>query len=457
MRRTLTALVLASVLCTGLWPWPSIAEETPAIPALGGALEQEAPAAITLSPGFSQFTAVSGLTDPHGVVAFPPFPSSDNWRSGYYVVETSLNRVSFALQRGTPESFATGLSNPTDLVAPRNSGTSFGSFLYVAEASANRISKISNVGAVAPFASLPASPERMAFAQGGGFANSTFGDVLFVTLADGRLVKVDPSGTVSPCVSGLSGPKGLVFGPGGALRTTVLYVAQSTLNKISKVDASCNVSDFATTNLASPTGLGISLAAPWGPLDTTLYVVNAGTRIDRIDKNGNVTLFASGFTQTDTIRFDAFMPVDDRFNANLRIADTGGGAAGAGMIVEANVVRPSVTVALTGCTTCQVGQTFTVTLTLANNSPISVPVELKTGLQFFDGTPLNLGTPIPKHFEATLPVGFSIGPLIWLSVPWPGVSSTLPAGRYCFQASLTDPEIAVRSLANSRSCFVSLP
>lgn len=456
MRRILTALVLTSVLWAGFWPLAGMADEP---------LEREAPAAVTLPSGFSSFTAVSGLTDPRGLVAFPPFPLEAGFRSGYYVVEKSLNRVSFAFQRGTPIPFATGLSNPTDLVAPRDAGATWGiagtpniNFLYVAEAGANRISRIDKDGVVTTFANLPASPEHMAFSNVGG--GSAFGDNLFVTLSDGRIVKVDPNGTVSPCTSGLSSPRGLVFGPGGALRTTVLYVVEMTANRISRIvdPTTCAASSFAT-GLSSPVALAISPAPPWGPLDTTLYVVNAGTEVNRVAQTGTVTSFIPGFAQATAVRFDAFMPVDDRLNSNLRVADAAGGAAGAGTIVEVNVRRPSISNLSLTCnpSPCRAGSNLSVSLTLTYDGPIPLPVEIKTGFQLADGTPINV-SPVPKHFEVTLPPGFTTGvnPIPLLSLTWPG-APTVPPGRYCFQASLTDPEIAIRAFLNRRTCFVSAP
>lgn len=108
MRQILTSLVLVGMLVAGFWP------------ALGEA--------ITPSPGFGSFTPVSGLTDPHELVPFPPF---GGFPPGFFVVEKSLNRVSVAPQGSPPTPFATGLSAPTDLIAPRDGGSPFGQSLGV--------------------------------------------------------------------------------------------------------------------------------------------------------------------------------------------------------------------------------------------------------------------------------------------------------------------------------------
>ena len=113
---------------------------------------------------------------------------------------------------------------------------------------------MTNAGVVSPFAALPAAPKRLAFSPDPG----AFGLFLFVTLANGQLVKVDPLGTVSACASGLSGPEGLVFGPGGTAFTNVLFVAEATANRISMVTPACTVTPFATTGLSAPMGLTIS-------------------------------------------------------------------------------------------------------------------------------------------------------------------------------------------------------
>jgi sugar lactone lactonase YvrE len=154
---------------------------------------------------------------------------------------------------------------------------------------------------------------------------------------------------VSPCASGLSGPEGLVFGPGGALLKTVLYVAESTANRIAKVTPSCSVTPFAT-GLSSPTGLGISPGPIFGALDTTLYVTNATTRLDRVDTNGNITTFASGFAKADTIQFDPGLPLGGRMEGSVAVSD-----AQAGTIYHIYPGRFAADPQLAGCNPCRAG------------------------------------------------------------------------------------------------------
>lgn len=435
MRRTLTALVLASVLWAGLWPLASMAEE---------------PLATTLPSGFNSFTAVSGLTDPRGIAPNVPlggFP----FFGGIFVVEQSLNRVSgVPCCFGTPTPFATGLSSPLDILP---ASAPFGNFLYVTETGANRISRIDRTGAVTTFATFTSAPKRMAFSpvlSNVGTIPSAFGDFLFVSLADGRIVKVAPTGIVSPCVSGLSGPEGLVFGPGGSSFKTVLYVAESTANRISKVTPACTISSFASTGLSTPTSLEISPGGGFGPIDTTLYVVNAaGTRVDRVDKNGNVTPFASGFMKADSFRSDWTIPLTNRAGAGNRMVSD----AQAGTVTSVGINFPFASSQLAGCNPCRAGDTFAITLIAENQSPIDLPVELKTAFRLPDGTPINVSPLNNKHFEVTLPPGFRFQGL-WLSFPLP----LIPPGLYCYDVSLTDPEVSNGgAYSSNRTCFTVLP
>jgi hypothetical protein len=435
-----------------LWPMVGIAKQPLDLQGLRARLQQEfgrlqqpefpdAPTGpLTLIPGFFTETEGSGLTTPRGVIfgtglsGFPGF---------LFVVEQSLNRVVVGFGT-TFTPFATGLSTPTDILpAPGFGNGPFGNFLYVTETGANKISKIDSTGAVTPFAALPAAPKRMAFSAA---QDSAFGDFLFVTLADGRIVKVSPAGTVSPCASGLSGPEGLVLGPGGAFFKTVLFVAESTANRISKVTPACTVSPFASTGLSGPVGLEISPGGGYGPTDT-LYVANAMTKVDRVDKNGNVTPFASGFTKVDTVRLDLFFPPLINFSPFLNMSDTGSGT-----VEDAVPFSPFVSQQLVGCHPCRAGDIFTVSLSLRNPGPIPRPVELKAGFRLPDGTPINVSPLNNKHFEVTLPPGFTFQGN-WLSFPMPAI----PPGLYCYEAILNEPELSFGFIGLSQSCFMVLP
>lgn len=470
MRLKVIALALASVLSAGLWPLPADADESPVVrefreQRLREHLQQQIKRAfpapnipavapqvtqVTVPPGFFGFTWFSGFTDSHGFVAFPMLLGFPPY---VYVVERSLNRVARSLS-GPPVPFATGLSAPLDLLpAPGFGSGPFGNFLYVTETGANRISRINTTGAVTPFVSFTSAPRRMAFSPDLGAFGTPAAPLLFVTLADGRIVKVSPTGTVTPCVSGLSGPEGLVFGPGGSSFKNVLYVAERTGNRISKVSPACTASPFASTGLNSPVGLGISPGGGWGPLDT-LYVGNAMTRVDRVSGDAIVTPFASGFQAADTLRLPAFpfspssRPCFDRLclTEDLLVSDAAAGTT-EGVFVDSPFAFPEIT----GCNPCRPGDTFAVALTVENQSPLDLPVEIKTGFRLPDGTPVNFSPLANKHFEAVLPRGFRFqGP--WVSLPMPPV----PPGTYCYEAWISDPEVGM-FVFGLYDCFDVLP
>ena len=278
-----------------------------------------------------------------------------------------------------------------------------------------------------------------------------------MTLANGQLVKVDALGTVSTCASGLSGPEGLVFGPGGAVFATVLFVAEATANRISKVTPACAVTPFVTTGLNAPKGLTISPGGGWGPPDT-LYVAHAGTRVDRVDKTGTVTPFAAGFTQADTVRvrvFGAALADRQGGNATLHVSDAAGDVALQGTLSAVFINAPRLSLQLTGCNPCKAGDPFAVTITVENPTPLALPVEVKGGFRLTDGTPLNyvplLGN--NKHFEYVLPAGMPPTTIPWLSFAMPVVT----AGRYCYEAGLGEVEVFDQLLVSSRACFAVLP
>lgn len=480
MRLKLISLVVIGMLLAGLRPLVGMAEEPSGLKGLLGRLQQEigrlqqpelnellarlqeevqravvvpdtprVAGPITVIPGFYTYTSVSGLTDPRGFVDYPSLAGFPCCR---YFVEQSLNRVSRD-DYPSPVPFATGLSNPTDLVSPAQYGRGpFGNFLYVTESGANKISRIDKTGAVTTFVSFTSAPKRMAFSPNLGAFGSPTAPFLFVTLADGRVVKVDPTGTVSPCASGLSGPEGLVFGPGAGFFKDILFVAESTANKISKVNSSCAVSPFASTGLSAPVGIEISPGGGWGPTDT-LYVVNGGTRVDRVDKDGNVTQFATGFTKADTLHLVTNYDVpSDRLGgySPLYVSD-----ATAGTLESVSFQYPSIYPQLVGCDPCRAGDNFAVSLTVENSSPIDLPVEIKTGFRLPDGTPLNFSPLLGgnKHFETTLEQGFRFRGL-WVTLTMP----TVPPGRYCYEAWLGDPEVMRWSpVSSSYSCFTVQP
>jgi hypothetical protein len=346
-------------------------------------------------------------------------------------------------------------------VVPQPYPTSpFGNFLFVAEAGANRISKVSSTGAVSTFANLPAAPKRIMFTvRLGREPFNAFGNSLYATLANGALVRIDSAGVVSTCVSGLSGPEGLVFGPGGAFWASMLFVAESAANRISKVDPNCTAATpFVTSGLSNPIGLEVSPGNGWGevaPDKFVLYVLNA-TGVSRVDQNGNVTPFASGFGNADTIRFGGFLGTPSTpatMFANewrLRISDSA-----TGTIEDIGINVPAVSYTYTGAcqpAQCKIGDLFSLSTTFSNFSPKAVHVGVLGGFELPDGSSVNYAPMIGNDvLEVDLPAGFTTTINPWVSFNFPPIAP----GRYCYRITFVAGAV-LTNLTFYRTCFVFL-
>ena len=98
---------------------------------------------------------------------------------------------------------------------------------------------------------------------------------------------------------------------------------------------------------------------------------------------------------------------------------------------------PSMTLTLTGCTTCAPGNTYTVQAHLSNPASHSVTAEMKIGFRLPNGTPLNiLGN---KHLEVPVPAGVNTTFNLF-SFPW---FSGGPAGRWTIEATLSEPDLGL--------------
>jgi hypothetical protein len=461
--------------------------QTPVAPALppsgtagpGRVLQPPAPAGSTSAPvnfvaGFGSGVEVQSLTDLHGSTFYPGV----DYRTGLFnqcfifFVEQALSRVSGYCYNGTADALtaiATGLSTPTDIVAPNyfynSSGTGnnpFGSFLYVTESGANKITTIDTNGNKATFASFASAPKRMAFSPGtNGFVKSSFApNFVYVTLADGSVKKVDPNGNVTNCVSGLSAPDGLVFGGGGNAYKDTLFVADTAANKIFKIDSSCSSATvFASTGLSSPHGLTVSPGGPFGPT-STLYVADGSGKIDRVDTNGNVTGFASGFALTDSVAFSwwaneqpSIVISQLSYYYNLWIGDANP-SSGAGSVSYVypffpftNINAPSTSCANSGV--CHSGDTLSFDLNAGNPSPLNINVKVKAGFVMPDGSLV----PYTNDSPILLPQGFTYSTTGggWLSL---SVPSGLPPGKYAYAITLSEPELGFLYTSNLFSFFI---
>lgn len=125
------------------------------------------------------------------------------------------------------------------------------------------------------------------------------------------------------------------------------------------------------------------------------------------------------------IVFDAssFYPGDYAFTVSC----TGGGCLSLRSV-------PTATLTLTGCTQCRVGDQLSVGVRWHNPGPARL-TEVKVGLRFPDGTPVNLfGN---RHLEFDFPAGFDLSTTL-LSFPWPG---GLPTGQWTVETTLVGPDL----------------
>jgi hypothetical protein len=234
--------------------------------------------------------------------------------------------------------------------------------------------------------------------------------------------------------------------------TTTLFIAESTANRISKVTACGQTPTVFATGITNPLGLDISPGNGWGPADPAnfnLYVAN-GSNVSRIDQNGTVTPFSTGYNSAEYVHFGANgqsdyagnLPINQwGTNVRLRVSDSG-----AGTIEDISIQTPFFqSLTLTGCgqagASCHAGDVFSVSAIIANIAPIAVHVEIKGGFELPDGTKFPFtyqSAPVfgNKFFETDLAQGLN------LNLPW--VSVTLPAltpGRYCYRAQMNDAEL----------------
>ena len=135
------------------------------------------------------------------------------------------------------------------------------------------------------------------------------------------------------------------------------------------------------------------------------------------------------------------------------VTDAASDGALQGTLSAVFINGPFIATQLTGCNPCQAGNPFAVTITVANPSPLALPVEVKAGFRLTDGTPINQSPLFNKHFEVVLPAGLAATTIPWLSFTLPAV----PPGRYCYEAGLGEVEVFDQLLVSGRACFTVLP
>ena len=122
--------------------------------------------------------------------------------------------------------------------------------------------------------------------------------------------------------------------------------------------------------------------------------------------------------------------------------------------VETSLIGPpTLTLALTGCTSCKAGDTFSVTATVRNSECLGVStkpvrVEIKAGVGLPDGTEFNVWIVPDKHFTVDLAAGFDLTvELLRVTLP-----AGLPKGGWVYEGALISPELG-RTLSRDTKSF----
>ena len=111
-------------------------------------------------------------------------------------------------------------------------------------------------------------------------------------------------------------------------------------------------------------------------------------------------------------------------------------------------VFPTLTLTLTGCTSCKAGDIFSLNATFMNPAPKPMPVEIKAGVVLPDGTEFNIWVVADKHFTVDLPAGLDVTvELLRVTIP-----SGLPNGPWGYEGALISPELG-RTLSRDTKSF----
>ena len=101
--------------------------------------------------------------------------------------------------------------------------------------------------------------------------------------------------------------------------------------------------------------------------------------------------------------------------------------------------EPLLSLALTGCTNCKAGDTFSVNATVENPTSDTVKFELKAGVTQPDGSEVNISSITnDKHLEVSLPAGLNTALELFKVLQIPG---NLQKGTWSYEAVLLSPEL----------------
>jgi hypothetical protein len=211
-------------------------------------------------------------------------------------------RISAPFQSGSnpPLVVASNIAYPTDL----------------AFASDGRLLVTSSTGPGSNIVQVAPDGSTSVFASGFSYPTSIIavGNQLYVTPGgDGTLVRVDLSGNVYPFLSGFSAPNG-PYGVSYDGSTTLYFVDHGT-GRIFKTDLAGNVTLLGTL---TPFGVSETAVAP----DGTVFVNDLlAATVYRIDSQGNITPFATGFSGKSIPLFAGPGPMVVDHIGNLFVGD----------------------------------------------------------------------------------------------------------------------------------------
>jgi sugar lactone lactonase YvrE len=279
------------------------------------------------------------LTDGNGTnssICYPDGIAIDNSNNLYVTEDNHNNRIrkitpagDVTIFAGTNDfngGFAEGQGTAARFSTPMDIAFYAGN-LFVTDAGNNKIRKIDSNGNVTVLT-------NSGFFVPLGISADAAGN-LFVTQISGKITKIDSSGNSTIIYAGgVSGTNASFNFPADIVPdgTGNLYVTDKNNNRIRKIDSNNNITTFAGTGpLFDGNGTNASFNEPLGiTIDNSgnLFVADSSNnKIRKIDSSGNVTTFAGTGTFNDGSRSNARFSFPEAITkdneGNIYIADTG--------------------------------------------------------------------------------------------------------------------------------------
>ena len=278
-------------------------------------------------------------------------------------------------------------------------------FVYVANRGDNTVSILNTTtNTVMATVSVASSPVGVAVHPAGTFvyvANASSNTVSVLDTATNTVVATVPVGTL---------PEGVAVHPAG----TFVYVANQFPGTVSVLNTATNTVVAIVPVGSNPVGVAVH------PAGALVYVVNEGSNSVSVLNTATNTVMATVSVGHTPRAFGQFI----------------------------SPALPTVVLTLTGCTTCQAGDTLSVTATIKNLATKPVSVEIKAGVVLPDGTEVNAWAVVDKHFTVQLPAGLGTT----VEILHAQLPSSLPKGSWGYEAVLIDPELG-RTLARDAKSF----